>query len=319
MVIATSHYKLVSALVLIQLAAGQSTPDDELAKALCSQAVRKREAALAELNRRRMKAGAKLDIEDKTAVFECLMALDSPNYVFRAAHFLAQLPMEHEILDRARRSIAGNKPDLNRLVAGLAYLEVRDPESFAAFVNSRKYKNHEPTIRGLFASSPAFEHVRETYCNQLVGKYLQWRSGGVADQANPFRENILAVGVGIVPYLNRALDKHVEDVDARNRLLWILGEFGDPRSFAGILRAYVAHPSPRAGIALGSCVGRHVESLFAAEMDESMMRRLLAQIYGGPSWKKVKDKSLADLKQHMLEHVANIVDACRKRSVPMQG
>ena len=63
----------------------------QLALDLVSPDVRTREAALAELNSARRRAKGAFDLEGKFVLFQQIVSLDSPNYVYRASYLLAKL------------------------------------------------------------------------------------------------------------------------------------------------------------------------------------------------------------------------------------
>lgn len=294
------------------------TDTGQVEQQLVSPDIRAREKALSELNRARLRGKGAFDLGHKFSLFNKLLAIDSPNYVYRAAHFLAQLPVDERILLQARRGTADDDATLNLIVASLAYLEINDPEAYAGFFRAHEYAEHDRTVLRLFATSEEVQGIMTTHYRWLVAEYLQWRSAGPRDEDNPYRSQLVSFSESVVPELLAALRAHAARPHLVNRIVWILGEIGSPSAFELLVDEYLARPSPRTAISIGACLGGNVEKLFQRVEDEELLGRLLKEIYG-QRWESVAVEPLGGIKADLSAHLREIVDGCRKRSVPAQG
>ena len=162
------------------------------------------------------------------------------------------------------------------------------------------------------ASEPTADEVR---WRQLVTDYLAWKPQAIMDEANPYQSQIVAQGDRIVPLL---LEKGGSPMDLG--VIWILGEMGSRRAFDALLSEYVARPSPRTAISLGSCLGEpEVAHLFTTEaLSDKQLRTLLADVYG-EDWPAVKTRNTAELKADLLGRLESLRKANRQRSKPQLG
>ncbi len=292
---------------------------DRLALELVSPDVKAREAALAELNRVRRRSKGEFDLEHKLLLFKQIVALDSPNYAYRATCFLAKLPVDDEVLTLAKRAVADEKCGLSLLIGSLAYAEGHAPEEFGSFFRSRKYEEHDKAVLALFAASEAVQEIRHAHFGSLVDSYLTWQPGDVADTENPFRPAILRAGNSIVPELHAALSTCGQNRGSAIKVVWILGEIGSPESFDLLLTEYLAAPSHRVGISLGACLGSlNVERLFAEIDDTRVLKQLLSDVYGR-DWGRVESFALPAIRNDMIKNLQVIRENCKRRSVPMLG
>ena len=173
------------------------------------------------------------------------------------------------------------------------------------------------TLMTVVAVTPASSQASSNELAELVASFLAWRpSPGAADEVNPYRPKLLAQGdAGVQPLLT-ALTKAPDDVAA----VWLLGEIGSSKGFPWLLSRYLAAPSQRVAISIGSCLGvAEVDYLFATEvLDETSRRALLADIYG-VRWSELKNDSLESIRKHLEKHLEEVRTMNRKRSQPSIG
>jgi hypothetical protein len=155
----------------------------------------------------------------------------------------------------------------------------------------------------------------EVRWRELVVDYLTWKPQAV-DQPNPHRNRIVAEGSEVVPHLLEMGDGGPMNI----RVIWILGEIGSRRAFPALLSEYLARPSTRTAISLGSCLGKpEVEYLFSTDaISGEELRALLVDVYG-QGWPTVSSKSQDELKADLLQRLNELRETNRRRSRPMIG
>jgi hypothetical protein len=293
---------------------------DQLAQGFLGREILAREQVLRDLKMEFQKAPKEFALPEKAALFKGLDGMDSLNFVFRAAHFLATLPEDPEILKLARAALDKNDAPVAAVVSALCYLERHDPARFKQYFGKAGYKGVSGPIRSLFSESAAVSGLRQEYLRDLLAQFVTWtpdRSRG--ERRNPFDAEVRGYGIELLPAILERFPLG-ENQPLPLALIYLLGEISSPRAFHVVLSEYMARPNMRSAITLGSSLGpEQVEALFDNFREhEKELRELLAELFKA-RWVSVRNYSLADLKQALLNDLPGIVEDCRRRSKPITG
>lgn len=152
----------------------------------------------------------------------------------------------------------------------------------------------------------------------LLSAFLQWRpSGTKCDEGNPFEQTLVELGASLTPVIAALYPS--SDAVLPLAIVCILGEIGDSEAFDLLLREYLARPSMRTAVSLGSCLGAlSMNKLFEAPFTPETTRGLLQHIYGD-KWESVKDLSVEELRRNLSENRDAIRANCELRSMPQLG
>ncbi|MBZ0185803.1 MAG: hypothetical protein K8F91_06075, partial [Candidatus Obscuribacterales bacterium] len=219
--------------------------------------------------------------------------------------------------EKANRDIRDDR--LLLLVGSLVYVEKQRAAVFQEYFKGKKYEDLNETIRRGFGSSDAVQDMKYEHQRKLVLAFLEWKppSGTVDGPINPFRSKLLEMGDDLNLVLARMYPASGTGIPLP--LIWLLGEIGHQNAFDILLQEYLARPSMRTAVSLGSCLGSLSPNyLFEAPFTSESTRELLQYIYGD-RWEDVKGLSDDELKQNMLIEYEAIKADCRRRSIPQLG
>jgi len=269
--------------------------------------------------------GSSFDLSGKCELFRKVVEIGSLGHVSGVAHLLSRLPEDATLVQFAEDTIKteGTRPDTGEasllLVGALAYLENQRPAVFESYFNGKRYEDLSETFRQTFATSAIVVKLRDDFYRELVLAFIQWKpsQNGPLDQNNPLRAKIVELGPSLTPTI--AATYASSDSVLPLSLIWVLGEVGDRGAFDLLLREYLARPSMRTAISLGSCLGSlSMNKLFEAPFTPDSIRELLQHVYGR-TWASVKDLSLTELKDNLSKNLEAIRADCKLRSVPQLG
>jgi hypothetical protein len=300
----------------------ESSLDPELEK-LVSLNLSVREAKLEELFKAKKESGDNYDIDHKYELFRKIIQIESANYVFRSVYFLSLLPEDPLILNFTKSHLTDDV-NSNILIGSLTYLEKHRPRIFEEYFKSKGYENIKDTYIGkIFASSDTIYKIRQEYYEELINKYIASLSIKPADmtfdQQDLLRKEIINEDGKIVPTIISRYNKSI-NTTIPLQIIWILGEIGNPEAFDILLEEYLARPTERTGISLGSCLrSLSYKKLFKSTFkNEQELRKLLMFIYG-KKWNEVEHLSIEEIESNLFNNLQNIIDSCKNRSVPIHG
>jgi hypothetical protein len=272
--------------------------------------------------------GSTFDLSDKYELFQKVVETGDLGHIYGVAYLLSRLPEDDRLVEYAVGVVNAEraKPDAGEvtplLMASLTYLAKQRPDVFEGYFNGKKYESLDDTLKQAFATNPVVMSLRDEYYKGLISAYLQWKpQSGQADQGNPYRLKMLQVGAR----LTWIIASMYADPDAALPLplIWIMGEIGETGgetvAFDLLLREYLARPTMRTAVSLGSCLGSlSMKRLFEAPFTPDTTRELLQYIYG-EKWESVETLDLAQLKSHLSQNLDTIRADCKRRSVPELG
>lgn len=169
----------------------------------------------------------------------------------------------------------------------------------------------------LFAAArPTPEELRALSNEDLLTAFQNWTPEGY-DIPNPYEAEILARGEPMVEFLVRRFDTGQPLPSA---FLWLFGQFGSPQAFPLLVKDYVANPNFRTAISIGACLPDEgtPAALRAALPDDAALKGLLQPIYGS-RWAPVSALEVEALLEDLAQHLDEIRQDCRKRSIPQLG
>jgi hypothetical protein len=152
---------------------------------------------------------------------------------------------------------------------------------------------------------------------ELVAQMIGWvPDPRVADQVNPFRAKVVALGEQAVP----ALLARLADAAPNSEVVGALGEIGSSRAFPALLGKYLLTPSDTIAVAIGSTLGK-AELVYLRDgnpLEPDALTHLLGVVMGTPG-RPVTDKSLNALWQAAFDDLAAVRNRCLTRSRPTPG
>lgn len=152
---------------------------------------------------------------------------------------------------------------------------------------------------------------------ELVAQMIDWTPDRrVADQVNPYRGRVVALGEAAVP----ALLARLADAPPLSDVVGALGEIGSRRAFPGLLAKYLLTPSDNIAVSLGSTFGKP-EIIYLRDSDvlkPDVLAKLLGVVLGTPG-RPVTGKSAEELWQTAFDDLAGVRSRCMTRSRPMPG
>lgn len=256
------------------------------------------------------------DLDNKASLFAHACTSTDVSFAYKLSCLLARLPKDRQIVSEAEKMLDGKAP--SQVIAAIAYLERYSPVSVERYFRGKEYSGLPSPIRGLFHDNPHLVRLRDAYIAETLEKYLNWPQPKEADQPNPFRDALLKDASDVSSYIAANKDQFTRP-EIPLRLLWLLGEIGNPVCFDMLMQEYRTRPDYRRAVSLAACTGSlQIEQLVKSLTSENLhvfLRHILSQ----ETYDTIKDFNKQQIVEYWRTHFGEIRNRCIQLSQPQLG